>query len=117
MSRRNEPQRIFDDYLPREVVDAGLLESTFFRGHLRVVPSNWRIANVTCAGLSVDVVIDENELRNRAIHGDEVAIELLKESRWMSVKQKKSSSNEDNAIPFENENDNEVQEELWHVQK
>ncbi len=63
-----------------QLVESGHL----FRGTFRVYPNKRKIGFVSCANMSVDLCVDDELLlRNRAVHGDIVALELLHSSEWL----------------------------------
>ena len=60
-------------HLDQEACDNG----TYYVGVLRVNPRKMTEAYVSVDGVGVDIRIDTEQLRNRSLHGDLVAIELL----------------------------------------
>jgi exoribonuclease R len=86
-SNRNN-RAFYDNHLSEEKVNAGLLAGFFFRGCFKVNPKKRKVGYVSCEGLTIDICIDDDKLRNRAIQGDIVAIELLPKSEWLSIKQR-----------------------------
>ncbi|CAL1262791.1 unnamed protein product [Larinioides sclopetarius] len=79
----------YDSYLSAEVLEAGIKAGRYFRGYLRVNKHNAsEEAFVTSSKASLkdvgDIFISGMVDRNRAIHGDEVVVELLPENQWKS---------------------------------
>jgi exoribonuclease R len=110
---------IFDHYMSTKDVEAGLLSGTVHKGLLRVNPNNWKIAYVSCEGITIDICIDDVKLRNRAIHEDLVALQLLPKSMWLPIVSKAilSDDSTDNSFEFpRNGNDNIIQKDLWQAQ-
>ena len=79
---------MYEPYLEYAEVQKGLVAGEIFQGLLRVNPKRRKVAYVTCLGIKIDVFIENEELRNRAIHGDTVAVALLPQSEWLPVPQK-----------------------------
>ncbi|XP_054627523.1 DIS3-like exonuclease 1 isoform X2 [Dunckerocampus dactyliophorus] len=83
-------EREFTDYLPAEVLEAGVKSGRYIQGMLnvnkhRALTEAW----VTTEGLSdkntglrSEVLVYGNKNRNRAVHGDMVVVELLPKSEW-----------------------------------
>lgn len=110
---------VFDHYMSTKDVEAGILNGTVLKGLLRVNPNNWKIAYVSCEGMTIDVCIDDVKLRNRAIHEDLVALQLLPKSEWLQIVSKAIVSHDsiDNNFEFPmSGNDNIIQKELWQAQ-
>lgn len=75
----------YDDYLDIELVYKRLELGTLFCGNLRVYPNRRRVGYIQCNSMTIDVCIDDEKFRNRAIHGDKVCIEILPESDWIQI--------------------------------
>uniref|UniRef100_A0A3Q2Q5J1 DIS3-like exonuclease 1 n=1 Tax=Fundulus heteroclitus TaxID=8078 RepID=A0A3Q2Q5J1_FUNHE len=85
-----DSSREFSEHLPAEVLEAGIKSGRFIQGTLNV--SKHRAQNealVTNEGLSSKnpdlsggVLVFGSKSRNRAVHGDAVAVELLPRSEW-----------------------------------
>ncbi|GFX84222.1 DIS3-like exonuclease 1 [Trichonephila clavipes] len=85
----NDLSSAYDNYLPVDVLEAGIKAGRYFRGYIRVNKHNAsEEAFVTSSKTSVkdvgDIFIHGMRDRNRAVHGDEVVIELLPENQWKS---------------------------------
>eukprot|EP01083_Nonionella_stella_P197511 726090_1 len=76
----------YTQHLSSDALEAGLRSGTIFRGKLIVNSHRWTEARVECHGSSVsappEIYVFGVWHRNRCIHGDIVAIELLPESEW-----------------------------------
>ena len=83
---------VYNEYLPADVVQKGLLDGTLYQGLLRVNPKRRKVAYVTCEGIKIDVFIEDEKLRNRAIHGDVVVVELLPQSEWLPIVQRSQTT-------------------------
>lgn len=89
----------FGDHLPQNVLDKGIAAGNFLRGVLQVNRFNTQEATVKTKmqrqfetdqeegdlQLRNVIVVDGIEHRNRAIHGDIVAVQLLPEVDWVST--------------------------------
>jgi len=64
----------YDDHLTIEQVNQGLENGTLVRGTLRVNKRRFREAYVTNPAFERDILIDGHKARNRALHGDIVAV-------------------------------------------
>ncbi|XP_076305106.1 DIS3-like exonuclease 1 isoform X2 [Tachypleus tridentatus] len=79
----------YSNYLPPEVLYAGLKNMRYFQGQLRVNKNNsGKEAFISVYWLSSkecgDILIEGMKNRNRAIHGDEVVVDLMPKSEWKS---------------------------------
>ncbi|XP_035667414.1 DIS3-like exonuclease 1 [Branchiostoma floridae] len=81
----------YKDYLPVEVVEAGIKSGRYLRGNLQVNKHRAQqeafVRMSSSSGgkdveLHTDVIVVGTALRNRAVHGDTVAVELLPRSEW-----------------------------------
>ena len=121
-NHNKQNKAVFKDHIRDEkVIEEGLLSGEFFRGCLRVTPTNWRVAYVSCEGLSVDVCVDDEGLRNRAFHGDIVLLKLLPRSDWLPAPKKypnKESGTSGDVHPHEETEDEALlQRELWQCRQ
>jgi VacB/RNase II family 3'-5' exoribonuclease len=66
----------YEDYMAEEQVDLELRDSKLYRGVLRVNKKRFREAFVTIEGFERDVLVDGFKARNRALHGDIVAVKI-----------------------------------------
>jgi exoribonuclease R len=95
-TRKKSDVTHYEEYLPDDILEAGVKSSTYFRGTLNVNSGNPDEAFIRLEdpdrkpvlignfGTLKDIFIPGKELRNRAIHGDTVAVELLPEKDWIS---------------------------------
>jgi exoribonuclease R len=75
----------YEEYKPDDVLEAEVKSGTVFKGKLQVSFHNPREAFVRLeekSSLGRDIFIPNPTLRNRAIHGDIVAVELLDRKLW-----------------------------------
>ncbi|KAM4677957.1 DIS3-like exonuclease 1 isoform 2-T2 [Discoglossus pictus] len=87
---RESNGREYPEHLPLEVLEAGIKSGRFKQGILNVNKHRSQMeAFVRLQGfggketdMQSDVLIYGNKARNRAIHGDTVAVELLPKSEW-----------------------------------
>ncbi|CAL1262788.1 unnamed protein product [Larinioides sclopetarius] len=101
----------YDSYLSAEVLEAGIKAGRYFRGYLRVNKHNAsEEAFVTSSKASLkdvgDIFISGMVDRNRAIHGDEVVVELLPENQWKSRCLKLVDSANDSKVSDDNDEEN-----------
>lgn len=99
MNRRleSESTNLYEEYLPNEVIEQGIKNRIFFRGMLQVSRNNPQEAHIKTSikGLNDDedsapqdhISISGHPNRNRAIHGDLVAVQLLPEAEWPTDEQ------------------------------
>ncbi|GBG31155.1 DIS3-like exonuclease 2 [Hondaea fermentalgiana] len=72
----------YDPWYEREAIDKGIESGKIFVGTLRINAKNRREAFVACPTLKWDIYLDGEHARNRALHGDVVAVELDPEIKW-----------------------------------
>jgi DIS3-like exonuclease 2 len=77
-SNKGKQQDFYRPYLDQDVVESG----SYLTGVIRVNPKKKQEAYVSVEGVGVDIRIDDDKLRNRSLHGDIVAIELLPQEEW-----------------------------------
>ncbi|KAJ8417613.1 hypothetical protein AAFF_G00224560 [Aldrovandia affinis] len=89
--RESEGQeRQYTEHLPAEVLEAGIKSGRYVQGTLNVnkhraqLEAFVRVEGSTNKGteLNSDVLVCGAKLRNRAVHGDTVAVELLPRREW-----------------------------------
>ncbi|XP_064191621.1 DIS3-like exonuclease 1 [Anguilla rostrata] len=89
--RESEGQeRQYTEHLPPEVLEAGIKSGRYIQGTLNVnkhraqLEAFVRVEGSTnkCSELNSDVLVCGSKLRNRAVHGDVVAVELLPKGDW-----------------------------------
>ncbi|XP_070686675.1 DIS3-like exonuclease 1 [Pempheris klunzingeri] len=107
-------QREFAEHLPAEVLEAGIKSGRYFQGTLNI-SKHHNEATITTDGfsdknkdLSWGVLVHGAKHRNRAVHGDVVAVELLPKSEWRGkvtaltegqVEEKGGEENESKPMP------------------
>ena len=72
---------VYEEHLPLDsdrVIHA-------YTGMLKVIALNRKTAYVSVPGIKIDFLIRNEEHRNRAIHGDKVALELLPTTEWEPI--------------------------------
>ncbi|XP_055982896.1 DIS3-like exonuclease 1 [Sorex fumeus] len=80
----------YPEHLPAEVLEAGIKSGRYIQGILNVNKHRAQIeafvrlqgASSKDSGLVSDILIHGMKARNRSIHGDVVAVELLPQSEW-----------------------------------
>ncbi|XP_015252192.1 PREDICTED: DIS3-like exonuclease 1 [Cyprinodon variegatus] len=85
-----DSQREFSEHLPAEIVEAGIKSGRYLKGTLNVnryrAQSEAFVTNEEFSNKSPDlingVLVFGFKSRNRAVHGDLVAVELLPKSKW-----------------------------------
>jgi len=96
--RRNGQKRLhtpyFEAWMPDTEVRQGIEDGTIFTGVLRINGKNRREAFVRCDGIDVDVFVDGEKYRNRALNGDVVAVELFPRSEWNERRELKPEVND-----------------------
>eukprot|EP01134_Creolimax_fragrantissima_P003939 CFRG3939T1 len=76
----------FDEYMSDRDVEAGVTSGKLYTGKVRINQKNYREAYVPVDVLMGDVLLPTMNDRNRALHGDEVALELLDRTNWRPLK-------------------------------
>ncbi|XP_069583119.1 DIS3-like exonuclease 2 isoform X1 [Ranitomeya imitator] len=87
--RKHNKQRkrnIFEAYLSREEVSAGLKRGELIQGSLRINPKKFHEAFLPSPDGLRDIFIDGVVSRNRALNGDIVVVKLLPREQWKVVK-------------------------------
>ncbi|PRP88367.1 mitotic control protein [Planoprotostelium fungivorum] len=83
-------------YLSNELVQKGIENKTLFQGGIRINAHNRKEAYVTTDGMALDVFVDGQGTRNRALEGDIVVVELyLDVEKWKILKDVKEEATED----------------------
>ena len=78
-SKGSKSAEFYEPHLDQEAYENG----AYYTGILRVNPRKMTEGYVSVNGIGVDIRIDNEQLRNRSLHGDLVAIELLPEAEWL----------------------------------
>uniref|UniRef100_A0A493U251 CSD1 domain-containing protein n=1 Tax=Anas platyrhynchos platyrhynchos TaxID=8840 RepID=A0A493U251_ANAPP len=84
---RNKPTRgrkksIFEAYMSKEDVSAGLKRGELIQGPLRINPKKYHEAFIPSPDGTRDIFIDGVVARNRALNGDIVVVRLLPKEQW-----------------------------------
>ncbi|XP_054839606.1 DIS3-like exonuclease 2 isoform X2 [Eublepharis macularius] len=87
---RNKPARgrkkVFEAYMSKEEVSAGLKRKQLIQGPLRINPKKYHEAFVPSPDGIRDIFIDGVVARNRALNGDIVVVKLLPKDQWKVIK-------------------------------
>uniref|UniRef100_A0A8B9T2Q9 RNB domain-containing protein n=1 Tax=Anas platyrhynchos TaxID=8839 RepID=A0A8B9T2Q9_ANAPL len=88
---RNKPTRgrkksIFEAYMSKEDVSAGLKRGELIQGPLRINPKKYHEAFIPSPDGTRDIFIDGVVARNRALNGDIVVVRLLPKEQWKVIK-------------------------------
>ncbi|XP_065604157.1 DIS3-like exonuclease 2 isoform X2 [Cyrtonyx montezumae] len=88
---RNKPARgkkksIFEAYMSKEDVSAGLKRGELIQGPLRINPKKYHEAFIPSPDGTRDIFIDGVVARNRALNGDIVVVRLLPREQWKVIK-------------------------------
>jgi len=81
-SKREVDNRKFPDHYIKEVVDHAMNNGVLISGTLRIHTKNFEEAYVSSPDGGTDFSIQGIRNRNRALHGDLVAIDIFPESEW-----------------------------------
>uniref|UniRef100_A0A7N4NMG7 DIS3 like 3'-5' exoribonuclease 2 n=1 Tax=Sarcophilus harrisii TaxID=9305 RepID=A0A7N4NMG7_SARHA len=79
---QGKKRNIFEAYMSRENVSAGLKRGALIQGVLRINPKKYHEAFIPSPDGTRDIFIDGVVARNRALNGDLVVVELLPKDRW-----------------------------------
>ncbi|XP_050819730.1 DIS3-like exonuclease 2 isoform X4 [Gopherus flavomarginatus] len=88
---RNKPTRgrkknVFEAYMSKEDVAAGLKRGELIQGPLRINPKKYHEAFIPSPDGIRDIFIDGVVARNRALNGDIVVVKLLPKEQWKVIK-------------------------------
>lgn len=73
-----------------------------------------KVGYVSCEGISIDICIDDEINRNRAVHGDLVAVQLFPESQWLPLSQRERGSRKGDTEDDEDEEESAmIVRQLW----
>lgn len=94
--KSGQQEKIFVDYLPDDVVKAGLRKTVedkdrIWSGAIRVNPKDYRQSFVSDPDGGVDILFPSVESRNRALDGDIVAYQFYPEELFETVERQMSS--------------------------
>ncbi|KAM4043155.1 DIS3-like exonuclease 2 isoform 2-T3 [Anomaloglossus baeobatrachus] len=79
-------RNIFEVYMSKEEVSAGLKRGELIQGSLRINPKKFHEAFLPSPDGQRDIFIDGVVSRNRALNGDIVVVKLLPRDQWKVVK-------------------------------
>ncbi|KAL2301235.1 hypothetical protein Nmel_011801 [Mimus melanotis] len=79
---RGRKKNIFEAYMSKEDVSAGLKRGELIQGPLRINPKKYHEAFIPSPDGSRDIFIDGVVARNRALNGDIVVVKLLPRDQW-----------------------------------
>lgn len=82
---RGKKKSIFETYMSKEDVAAGLKRGTLIQGVLRINPKKFHEAFIPSPDGDRDIFIDGVVARNRALNGDVVVVKLLDEERGQAI--------------------------------
>uniref|UniRef100_A0A8C9NKI5 DIS3-like exonuclease 2 n=1 Tax=Serinus canaria TaxID=9135 RepID=A0A8C9NKI5_SERCA len=83
---RGRKKSIFEAYMSKEDVSAGLKRGELIQGPLRINPKKYHEAFIPSPDGSRDIFIDGVVARNRALNGDIVVVRLLPRDQWKVIK-------------------------------
>ncbi|XP_023788729.1 DIS3-like exonuclease 2 isoform X1 [Cyanistes caeruleus] len=83
---RGRRKSIFEAYMSKENVSAGLKRGELIQGPLRINPKKYHEAFIPSPDGSRDIFIDGVVARNRALNGDIVVVKLLPRDQWKVIK-------------------------------
>ncbi|XP_074860184.1 DIS3-like exonuclease 2 [Carettochelys insculpta] len=83
---RGRKKNVFEAYMSKEDVAAGLKRGELIQGPLRINPKKYHEAFVPSPDGIRDIFIDGVVARNRALNGDIVVVKLLPKEQWKVIK-------------------------------
>ncbi|XP_060098808.1 LOW QUALITY PROTEIN: DIS3-like exonuclease 2 [Heteronotia binoei] len=89
---RGGRKKVFEAYMPKEEVSAGLKRKQLIQGPLRINPKKYHEAFIPSPDGIRDIFIDGVVARNRALNGDIVVVKLLPKDQWKVIKPEGSES-------------------------
>ncbi|XP_077204215.1 DIS3-like exonuclease 2 isoform X1 [Paroedura picta] len=78
-------KKVFEAYMSKEEVSAGLKRKQLIQGSLRINPKKYHEAFIPSPDSIRDVFIDGVVARNRALNGDIVVVKLLPKDQWKVI--------------------------------
>ena len=85
--KKHKKSKIYEEYWSKEKVSAALKRGEIHSGSLRISAKNYEIAWVSLKGFKRDISISGMLLRNRALDGDVVALEILPKEDWRIMRE------------------------------
>jgi DIS3-like exonuclease 2 len=91
----------YAEHLSEAELSEGMANGSIYLGTLKVFPQKRKVAYVKIEGESVDIVIENEKMRNRAHVDSEVYVQLLPESEWNTQwrERRMSSGHKDESKP------------------
>ncbi|XP_073445430.1 DIS3-like exonuclease 2 isoform X1 [Dendrobates tinctorius] len=83
---KSRKRNLFEAYMSREEVSAGLKRGELIQGSLRINPKKFHEAFLPSPAGLRDIFIDGVVSRNRALNGDIVVVKLLPREQWKVIK-------------------------------
>ncbi|KAM8954089.1 DIS3-like exonuclease 2 [Pelodytes ibericus] len=83
---KGRKRNVFEAYMEKEDVSAGLKRGQLIQGSLRINPKKFHEAFLPSPDGQRDIFIDGVVPRNRALNGDVVVVQLLPREQWKVVK-------------------------------
>ncbi|KAF7306440.1 Exosome complex exonuclease dis3 [Mycena indigotica] len=106
-------QALYPEYYPESTLQAGLTTGNLYKGHFNASSYNYLQGTVSVHDLPKPVLLIGRENINRAVHGDQVVIEIFDEDKWgvegdEVVDQEATLKNDDAADSDEEEENDEI---------
>ncbi|XP_077343772.1 DIS3-like exonuclease 2 isoform X1 [Lithobates pipiens] len=92
---KGRKKNIFEVYMDKDDVSAGLKRGELIQGPLRINPKKFHEAFLPSPGGLRDLFIDGVEPRNRALNGDVVVVKLLPQDKWKVIKPEATAAQND----------------------
>ncbi|XP_061204732.1 DIS3-like exonuclease 2 isoform X3 [Neopsephotus bourkii] len=83
---RGRKKSVFETYMSKEDVSAGLKRGELIQGPLRINPKKYHEAFIPSPDGTRDIFIDGVVARNRALNSDIVVVKLLPKEQWKVIK-------------------------------
>ncbi|XP_061308243.1 DIS3-like exonuclease 2 isoform X2 [Pezoporus flaviventris] len=83
---RGRKKSVFEAYMSKEDVSAGLKRGELIQGPLRINPKKYHEAFIPSPDGTRDIFIDGVVARNRALNSDIVVVKLLPKEQWKVIK-------------------------------
>nr|XP_020504890.1 DIS3-like exonuclease 2 [Labrus bergylta] len=103
---RGSKKQVFEPYMTLEEVSHGLKRGELIQGQLRINPKKFHEAFIPSPDDTRDIFLDGIVVRNRALNGDMVAVQILPREQWKVVR---SDTDCDGTSESETQRDNTVQ--------
>ncbi|XP_074545073.1 DIS3-like exonuclease 2 [Halichoeres trimaculatus] len=103
---RGAKKQVFELYMTHEEVSHGLKRGELIQGQLRINPKKYHEAFVPSPDDARDIFLDGIVVRNRALNGDIVVVQILPQDQWKVVR---SDTDCEGTSDLENHRDNTAQ--------